>query len=290
MKTKTSTITDVLSGWFGEEKAVETIAKAGFDAFDYSAYSAVEFDWANNRSHLVEGHPLLKPDYALHARKLKRVAEDNGIECNQAHAPFPLFDKRAESLVKRSIETTAELGGKIIIVHPDKSKELQENVDYYLSILPFAKSHGVKIAAENMFEWSDSLKHALPKACGTKESFVAHMNAIKDDFFVACLDIGHAELLKDGTNAVDMVRALGDRLQALHIHDNDKTADNHEIPFSMSIDYKPIAAALKEIGYGGYFTLETRSYTIRRGRENALQSQIELKRALDRFVELFEKA
>ena len=34
----------------------------------------------------------------------------------------------------------------------------------------------------------------------------------------------------------------------------------HQIPFSMSVDHAPIAAALKEIGYKGWFTLEADHY------------------------------
>ena len=58
----------------------------------------------------------------------------------------------------------------------------------------------------------------------------------------------------------NMIRALGPKLQALHIHDNDCRWDNHQIPFSMQIDYAPIIKALKEIGYGGWFTLEADKY------------------------------
>mgnify|MGYP002513530294 CR=1 FL=1 len=50
-----------------------------------------------------------------------------------------------------------------------------------------------------------------------------------------------------GTSAVAMIQALGSRLQALHIHDNDKHHDSHQIPFSMNIDFVPIVKALKQI-------------------------------------------
>ncbi len=82
-------------------------------------------------------------------------------------------------------------------------------------------------------------------ACATPESFNAHLDAVNDDFFVACLDIGHAEMKGGETTAVEMISALGDRLRALHIHDNDKFHDSHQIPFSMDIDFKRIAEALK---------------------------------------------
>ena len=57
-----------------------------------------------------------------------------------------------------------------------------------------------------------------------------------------------------------MIRALGEKLQALHIHDNDKRHDSHQIPYSMDIDFKAVIKALKEINYRGYFTLEADRY------------------------------
>ena len=87
-----------------------------------------------------------------------------------------------------------------------------------------------------------------------------HLNAVNDSSFVACLDIGHAEMRGVGSGAVNMIRALGPHLQALHIHDTDKIHDSHQIPFSMAIDFQSIVAALKEIHYQGYFTLEASYY------------------------------
>jgi sugar phosphate isomerase/epimerase len=287
---KTSTPTFQLSGWFGEDVAIEMIAKAGFDAFDYSLHEIISFDWKNLKSTVNTKHPYFQNDYNKHLKMLKRVAEDNGIVCNQSHAPFPLFDKAVEGELKKCIEATAELGGEIIIIHPDKSLKLEENIEVYSELLPFAKSHGVKIACENMFDWRADLGYAVPKACGTKEDFVAHLNALNDPYFVACLDIGHAEMMKDGTCAVDMIKALGTKLKALHIHDNDKTHDNHQMPFTMDIKYKPIVKALKEVGYNGYFTLEADNYTRMIGREKAQQGQIDLKKSLDKLIKMYNNA
>ena len=57
-----------------------------------------------------------------------------------------------------------------------------------------------------------------------------------------------------------MIHKLGSHLQALHIHDNDKLHDSHQIPFSMDIDFYAVVKALKEIGYSGWLTLEADRY------------------------------
>ncbi|MBQ6728119.1 MAG: sugar phosphate isomerase/epimerase [Clostridia bacterium] len=246
--------------YVGDEKAVELIAKAGFDGFDYSLFKMTQFDWKNGKGYLRENHPLNSPDYVKHCHKLRRIAEDNGICCIQSHAPFPVADELFRTLLFKSIEITAEVGGKLIVIHPNNDASVEQNRDMYLELLPFAKECGVKIAAENMWNWDWENERALPAACSTARSFVDHIDAVNDDNLVACLDIGHAEMMKDGTNAVDLILALNHRLQALHIHDNDKIHDRHQIPFSMDIQFEPIIKALQKIDYKGDFDFETIGY------------------------------
>lgn len=243
----------------GEEKAIELYAKAGFDAWDFSMFYMCRYDKATC-SLLENDHPLAGADYLRFARQLKQVGLDNGIHCNQSHAPFPTANAQIRSYLKRAIECTAEAGGSICIIHPGNSLPVEENAEMYRELLPFAKAHGVKLAAENMFNWDKEHDRALFAACSTPDSFTAHLDAVDDPFLVACLDVGHAEMMGEATNAAQMIEALGSRLQALHLHDNDRRHDRHQLPFSMDIDFAAIVQALKKIGYKGYLTLEANSY------------------------------
>ncbi len=239
----------------GEERALEHLARAGFDAWDFSMFAMASFDWASGTVRET-GHPLTGPDYAAFARRLRRIGEDCGIHCNQSHAPFPSMIPAIHDRLRRAIECTALAGGKICIIHPDNNRTAEENAEMYFELLPFAKEHGVKIATENMWNWNGEADHAAPAACSHHEDFLAHIKAVDDPDFVACLDIGHAEMKGLGTDAPTMIRTLGPHLQALHIHDNDCWHDSHQLPFAGQIDYAPIAAALREIDYRGYLTLE----------------------------------
>ena len=252
---KTSTEISSIAKIVGMEKAVELVAKAEFDAWDFSMFEMCKYDWGKGRL-LENDHPLAGNNYLQFARRLKQIGLDNGIHCNQSHAPFPTACDAIRAHYKRAIECTAEAGGKICVIHPDNNKSPEENAEIYFELLDFAKGCDVKIATENMWNWDDEKNQSCFAACATPESFNAHLDAVNDDFFVACLDIGHAEMKGVGTNSVEMIRALGNRLQALHIHDNDKWHDSHQIPFSMDINFVPIVKALKEIDYKGYFTLE----------------------------------
>lgn len=284
---KTSTQTASLSGKVGAEKAIEFIAKAGFDAWDFSLFSMCGYDWGKNC--IIEtDHPLAGKDYLAFSRKLRKIGEDNGIYCNQSHAPFPTYCKEIEGYFKRAIECTAEAGGRICVIHPDHYRTTQENAQMYLELLPFAKDCGVKIATENMWGWEKGEPHCFASACGTPESFCAHLDAVNDDFLVACLDIGHAEMVGSETTAVELINALGSRLRALHIHDNDKLHDSHQIPFSMSIDFDAIVKALKKIDYKGEFTLEADSYLSAYTEENAFEGIKNLADSARKLANMFE--
>ena len=285
---KISTEIASLSKLVGEEKAVEYIAKAGFDAWDFSMFSMVRYDWGTGEASKTD-HPLSGDNYIEFARKLKKIGEDNGIHCNQSHAPFPVYSPEIRSYLKRAIECTAEAGGKICVIHPDNFKSPEENAEMYLELLPFAKGCGVKIATENMWNWDSEKGHSSFAACATPKSFCDHIEVINDDFFVACLDIGHAEMKGSDTTAAEMIKALGDSLQALHIHDNDKLKDSHQIPFSMNINFNEIIKALKEIKYSGYFTLEADSYLKDYTEENAFDGVKKLAESARKLADMFEK-
>lgn len=222
---RTSTQIETASVLVGEEKAVEYVAKAGFDAWDFSMFAMCDYDWRLGAVRPTT-HPLAGENYLAFARKLKQIGLDNGITCNQSHAPFPTSCPEIRSYFKRAIECTAEAGGKICIIHPDNDKSAAENAEMYLELLPFAKDCGVKIATENMWNWDDAKDESCFAACATSESFIA-----------------------------------------------------------------PIAAALKEIGYKGWFTLEADHYLKEKfNAENVFEGMKDLHTAAVRFEKLFDEA
>ncbi|MBQ8146890.1 MAG: sugar phosphate isomerase/epimerase [Clostridia bacterium] len=274
----------------GEEKAIELIAKGGFDAWDFSMFEMCRYDWG--RSCPIEtNHPLAQNDYLKFARRLKQIGLDNGIVCNQSHAPFPSYVPIIrEKYLKRAIECTAEAGGKICIIHPDNNSSAEVNAEFYQELLPFAKECGVKIATENMWNWNNEKNQASSAACSHHDDFCKHVDIVNDDYLVACLDLGHAEMKGLDTTAPQMIRALDKRLQALHIHDNDRWHDSHQIPFSMEMDWVAIAAALKDIDYKGYLTLEADQYLSKFNVDNVFEGVCDLARSARMLETLIKEA
>ena len=284
-KTIVSTEIGSISKFTGERVAIELVAKAGFDAWDFSMFDNMAvYNWKGKKLRPLR-HPLAGNNYLSFARELKKIGEDNGIFCNQSHAPFPSVVPEIRSYLKRAIECTAEAGGKICVIHPCNDWGTNENAEMFSELLPFAKSCGVKIATENMWNWDPKKCHAAPASCSDPKSFVDLLTAVDDDFFVACLDIGHAEMKGLNASAVEMIYALKDKLQALHIHDNDKLHDSHQIPFSMNISFSPIIKALREIHYSGELTLESDAYVKKRSLvKNLLEMGAAAKKLADEFA------
>ncbi|MBQ9162565.1 MAG: sugar phosphate isomerase/epimerase [Clostridia bacterium] len=285
---KISTEIGSISRIVGEERAVELVAKAGFDAWDFSMFKMARYNWSE---HIAEDgdHPLGSADYLKFARRLRQIGLDNGIHCNQSHAPFPTFSPSMHKYLFRAIECTAEAGGDVCVIHPANDFTPEQNAEMYDRLLPFAKDHGVRIATENMWNWDREKNHSSFAACATPDSFNAHLDAVTAGNLWACLDIGHSEMLGSDTSAPEMIRALGDRLAALHVHDNDKRNDSHQIPFSMNIDFDAVIRALKDIGYKGYCTLEADSYLNKFNADNVFDGVRDLAVAAGRFADMYKK-
>ncbi len=246
--------TSLLNQLKDDAKCLSILQAAGFTAYDYSMY---EGDARAN---------LRREDYKEKAKELRRFADEIGIACNQSHAPFPSWkigDEQYNNVIfdeiVRSIEITGILGGRLCVVHPCNDATPEQNAAFYNRLLPYAKANNVKIALENMWNWVDG--YPAHAACSSAENFLAHLELLDKEWFVALLDIGHSEMMyRLGTNAVEMIYALKDRLAGLHIHDNNRYHDNHASPFTMNINFEEICKALKEVEYEGDITLEVFKY------------------------------
>jgi sugar phosphate isomerase/epimerase len=161
------------------------------------------------------------------------------------------------------LEVSALAGCGIAVVHPVHHEEylgheeerFAQNMKFYRALLPYAKEYGIKIALENMFQKETKRKVIGHDTCSRAEEFIRYLDTLDDEHFVACLDLGHCGVV--GLEAQDMIRALGhERLQALHVHDNDYTKDQHTLPGLGKMNWEEIMKALAEINYQGEFTYE----------------------------------
>ena len=127
-----STQTDVVFRTLGEKDGIDVLARAGYDAIDFSMFPM---------SH--DACPLNTCDIDLYAKNLRKMASDAGLVFNQAHAPFPgwrvgddAYNAKMPERVVRAVKIAGMLGAKAVVVHPiavpgggEKQKEF--NLNYY---------------------------------------------------------------------------------------------------------------------------------------------------------------
>ena len=256
---KLSTQTEFYTERLGIEKTVELLAKSGFDAADYSC-----FDMRTNKD-----SALLQPDYKEYAKRVKELAERNGIVFNQAHAPYPssLADEEFTAdifkKIVRSMEFASLLGAKNIVVHPKQHlkygnniQALKEiNLEFYNSLIPYCKEYNITVCIENMWQYTET-RQITYSVCATCDEFREYIKMLNSPYIKGCLDIGHANLVE--SDIPHFISVLGDELVALHVHDAAYNADTHIVPYSLmgSEYWENIMKALADSGYAGDLTFE----------------------------------
>lgn len=271
----------------GAEKAVEYCGLAGFDAWDFPL-DHICSEYCFVKKNIQNAYPLNGDETLKLARKLKKIGDDNGIVCHQTHAPTRWSCPNFFDCMKYTLEITAEAGGTICVTHPGKNKTAEENAEFYWKLLPYAKEYGVKIALENVWEWDFVNNKFANSSFSEPIGMKKHMDLLKDDYFIVCLDTGHAEINTLHTSAAAIVDAMAGRVQAVHLQDTNLREDNHQMPFTMDIDFEPIVRALKRNGYQGYFSLEAMRHLENIEPEKTLERMRELQAVGRRLADMFE--
>ena len=189
-------------------------------------------------------------------RRFPEYARSVGLHVENAHAPYrsanhmwedTLDGQAACEEILRCIQDCAAHGIPTLVMHPENKNGAKTAAlpgDFSLGIhrmkriVDTAEQLGVNIAVENM---------CRPEYL---EQIFAQIRSQRLGF---CFDSGHHNVFTPDT---DFLALYGERLMALHLHDNDGADDWHALPFSGSVDWAKTAAGLKRARYGGFIALE----------------------------------
>jgi sugar phosphate isomerase/epimerase len=153
----------------------------------------------------------------------------------------------------RSADYLARHGGGVVILHtsfpgervfPHRWHAFLASLDALCEALP----ESVRFAVEN-----------TPGESSRTEKILELVDRYPASRVGLCLDIGHAHMQGSVLNAI---RLAGSRLAHVHASDNHGIHDDHLVPGKGTILWEPVIAALREIHFGGMFTLELRDYTV----------------------------
>ncbi len=165
----------------------------------------------------------------LHASAGKQMAWASGSEESR---------RAGVELVRNRIEMAARLGCGVIIMHLGgaaageaiAAAPVRRSLDELESV---ARRRGVRIAIENMRDDTFDACRVLFALYGP-------------EYLGLCYDSGHGNI---GGKGLDHLDAVKDRLISVHLHDNDGSADRHDIIFNGTVDWPRLARILASSGY-----------------------------------------
>ncbi len=224
------------------EPYLKQIAEAGFTHVHWCHHWNTDFMYLKSE---VDQIGSWLDRYGL---KLLDIHASDGNE--KAWASHREYERLAGvELVKNRIDMAAALGSDVIVMHiPANLDEPIEKDTGWLQLCqsldalePYAKSKGVRIAIENTT--FDSLR-------GIHRLFALYDSA----YLGLCFDCGHSNLMDDGLDQLDQLKH---RLLAVHLHDNDGSGDQHNIPFTGSVDWPRLARLLAASSYKKCVSMES---------------------------------
>lgn len=260
--------------FFGVEKGYKMIAEAGFEGIDWNINNDAPGQYIRNGT--ICGNTIFEKPLdevlAYYKPKIDEIKK-NGLEISQAHAPFPswtpehpeVLDEMIE-IQKRCIELCDAVGCKYLVIHGVTLTEIDSentpesieavNIKLYESLIPTLLKHNVTVCLENLFSSKGCL---IEGCCSNPHEAVKYIDTLNQkagrEVFGLCLDTGHLSLLRK--NFRSYIKTVGNRIKALHLHDNDAVSDAHLMPFTGVIDWNYFCNSMKEIGYDGDLSFET---------------------------------
>jgi sugar phosphate isomerase/epimerase len=269
---------------FGIDTAFRMIREAGFEAIDWN----IDRDLPGSvltRAEKLEGLTIFEKSQeeiaAYYADQLAAIRR-NGLEITQAHAPFPSYLPGREDVLdycigifKNILLFLDSVGCKHLIVHgitvqeKDTALTVEEcerlNMKLYESLIPtLREAKQIKVCLENLFTGISTLGAGYWEGCCSDPHIAAEwIDRLNEKAgkkcFGLCLDTGHLNLLRKPFRSY--VPILGDRIVALHIHDNLQTGDSHLMPYAGSTHWEHFLTELKAVGYCGDLSFETAGQT-----------------------------
>lgn len=237
---------------------IRFLKKIGFQVFDFSF-----------TSQMVEFHRKGTAEQGYLAEAGQCIRE-LGITYGQAHssANNPFVDGQMEETgyqIEQNLKACQFLEIPYLVVHPgmvlddNKQKFLDRNAKFFYQYVKMAEETGVELLIENIGSPGD------PYFVRDGNELRALIDLIGHPMVNACWDVGHANHHRETYSQYDSIIALGDKLKALHLHDNLGSyqltercwrADHHMIPLFGSVNYDSVMQGLADIHYKGTLNFE----------------------------------
>lgn len=205
-------------------------------------------------------------EFLQHPGTVRRRLEAAGMRACSVHSPTEDCNcgSADDTERRRSIEAAsmcfgpaAEVGAEIIIfhlnapgeemTHAEHHEEKARSMDSLAILAQRAQQEGVSVAVENL------PKHGRLRVGANPEELLEMIDGLGESMGL-CIDTGHSNA--NGRRVAEDVRIAGEKLLAVHIHDNDGGGDQHRIPGCGTIDWQAFSTAIDQMAFGGPLTFE----------------------------------
>jgi len=148
--------------------------------------------------------------------------------------------RHSRECLERGLEVTAALGGRLMVMHTNYSpfysrgglREWLGNWSVRMpAVLAAGRELGVAVAVENAWEESPRVLEHL-------------VDLLRPGGAGVCLDVGHVTAFSR-LSIERWWETLGDRVAALHLHDNDGLSDDHLAPGTGIVDFPALVRLLR---------------------------------------------
>lgn len=199
---------------------------------------------------------------------LKRLSTHYGIPVLSVHAPTLLVTQRVWGKdpwdkLERSLQMAVDLGSGAVVAHPPFRWQKEYAAGFVDGVAKLTDHFEVPLSVENMYPWRARSREMMAYAPG--------WDPIPQPYRHVTLDFSHTATA--GGDSLEMARALGDRLNHIHLADGAGSAkDEHLVPGRGTQPCAEVLGHLAERGWAGTVAVEvnTRKCRTRAEREAEL--------------------
>ena len=239
---------EIFQGWKLED-TFAFAAKIGYDAVEIAPFTIAQYVTEIPHERRVEIRELARQHRIAISGIHWVLVQTEGLHLT---SPDEAVRKRTAEYFCELVDFCADLGGKFIVVGSPKQRNLEPGLNYdtawawatavFRPAVKRASERGVTICFE-------PLAPSETNFINTAEEGVRFVRQLNSDFFKIILDV--KAMSSEQKPIPQIIRESKGHFA--YFHANDK---NLKGPGFGDVDFQPIAAALKEVGYDGFVSVE----------------------------------
>lgn len=251
-----SIATDFVGSSGSPEDSLSKIAHTGFTHVHWCHHSTSDFIYTAPEIRQIK---YWLQRYAL---TLLDLHGPTGTEKNWL-SPIEYQRQAGVELVINRLYMTSELGGRAVVMHvPNEPQDQKQNRLFWdrlywtiADLEPYIRKTKVRIALENHAEHYPDDNHSTIKRL---------LDLYDESLLGVCYDSGHGHRMGNG---LDFLNDIKHRLIAMHLNDNDGSADHHMPLFSGTLNWHKTARLIAASSYKGPVSLEIQMHKFKNTEE-----------------------